>query len=257
METIVCDLDGVIYVDGAGVPGAGVALAALQAQGLRLLFVTNNATKTARNVVDTIGTLTGFEVDEGDVVTSGLVTAMALEGVIDRVLIVGGPALTETFTSRGFVVVGDWRDAQAVVCGMDFHLTYDKLAAATLAVRAGALFYATNADATFPSADGLKPGGGAILAALETATDVAAIVCGKPHGPTADAVERLTGPGPVLVVGDRFETDIALGKARAWFTALVLTGVAASGDAPPGLEPDLVLDSLVDLPAALATAQVR
>ena len=255
--TIVCDLDGVVYVDGGAVPGAGAALSELQAQGKRLLFVTNNATKTALDVVETVHSLTGFGVEEGDVVTSALVTAMALDGVVERVLIVGGPALTETFRACGFVVVSDWRQAEAVVCGMDFDLTYDKLAAATLAVRAGGLFYATNADATYPSREGLKPGGGAILAALETATDTKAVVCGKPNDPAGDAVERRAGAGGVLIVGDRFDTDIALGKARGWFTALVLTGVAPSPDAPRGLEPDLVLDSLADLPAALAEAQTR
>ena len=68
--TIVCDLDGVVYVDGGAVPGAGAALSELQAQGKRLLFVTNNATKTALDVVETVHALTGFAVEEGDVVTS-------------------------------------------------------------------------------------------------------------------------------------------------------------------------------------------
>ncbi len=252
VATLVCDLDGVIYVDGAVIPGAATALEALQHQGRRLLFVTNNSTKTSRIVVDTIAQLTGFQAEERDVVTAGLVTAMTLEGLVDRVLVVGGPALVETFRSRGFTVVSNWRRAEAVACGLNFHLTYDDLAAATLAIRAGALFYATNTDATYPTAEGQKPGGGAIVAALETATGIKAVVCGKPHAPLGDAVRKIVGEEKVLVIGDRFETDVALGKAQGWFTALVLTGVTtAASEAPPGLNPDIVVDSLADLPAVL------
>lgn len=256
IETVVCDLDGVVYVDGVAVPGAGRALEALQQQGRRLLFATNNSTKTPRIVVDTIARLTGFEVDERDVVTSGLVTAMALEELVDRVLVVGGAPLVDTFRSRGFTVVANWREAEAVVCGLDFNLTYEHLAAATLAVRAGARFYATNTDATYPTAEGQKPGGGAIVAALATATGIQPVVCGKPHAPLADAVRRIAGNNHVLVVGDRFETDVALGKAQGWSTALVLTGVAVdAAEAPPGLNPDIVIDSLSDLPGVLGGSQ--
>lgn len=254
VATLVCDLDGVVYIDGAAIPGAGEALETLRHQGRRLLFVTNNSTKTSRTVVDTIAQLTGFQADERDVVTSGLVTAMTVERLVDRVLVVGGPALVETLRSRGLTVVSDWRRAEAVVCGLNFRVTYDDLAAATLAIRAGALFYATNTDATYPTAEGHKPGGGAIVAALETATGMEAVVCGKPHAPLGDVVRAIAGENDVLVVGDRFETDIALGKAQGWSTALVLTGVtAAASEAPPGLDPDIVVDSLADLPAVLAT----
>lgn len=256
MTTIVCDLDGVVYLDGQAITGAGEALATLRDRGLRLLFVTNNATKSQQTVVESIARLTGLEVDESDVVTSGLVTAMALEGIAERVFIVGEAALVEMFRSRGFSVVSDRRDAQAVVCGMDTTLTYDKLADATLAIRGGARFYATNSDVTYPTPDGQKPGGGAIVAALEAASGVEAIVCGKPHEPTGRAVRRIAPEGDIVVVGDRLETDIAFGKVNGWFTALVLSGVTSAGyEVASQLEPDIVIDSLADLPAALGRLQ--
>jgi 4-nitrophenyl phosphatase len=204
-------------------------------------------------VIGTVAGLTGFTIEEHDVITSALVTASALKGLAARVLIVGTAALTDTFRSNGFTVVTDWREAEAVACGMDFDLTYDKLAAATLAIRNGALFYATNTDATYPTDEGQKPGGGAIVAALQTATGREPVVCGKPHEPVGDAIRAVIGAGDVLVVGDRFETDIALGKIQGWTTALVLSGIVTDGSAaPPGLEPDIVIDSLADLPAVLA-----
>lgn len=258
VATVVCDLDGVVYVDGKAVPGAGDAFRALREQGRRILFVTNNSMKTSSAVVDTVGRLTGFDIDEDSVVTTGRVTAMALAGRAQRVLIVGGPPLIETFREAGFTVVDDWRDAEVVVSGLDFDLTYRDLADATLAIRSGAGFYATNSDATYPTAEGQKPGGGAVVAALTTATGVEPTICGKPYPPMADAVRAIAGEGTVLVVGDRLETDIALGKSQGWLTALVLTGVSdGASPQPVGLEPDLVLDSLADLPAVLAGDQAR
>lgn len=256
--TIVCDLDGVVYVEGHEVPGAGAALDSLRRSGYRLLFATNNASKTAADVVESIRAFTGFSFPEESVVTSSRVTAMALQGKARRVYVIGQSALAGAMASAGFDVVESRREADAVVVGMDFGLTYDKLAEAALAIRAGALFYATNADNTYPTADGLKPGGGAIVAALEAATGVTAVVCGKPHRPTADALRSLASDGGVVVVGDRIETDIALGQSQGWATALVLTGVTSAEEAAASeVRPDVVLDSLADLPAVLAATQTR
>jgi 4-nitrophenyl phosphatase len=121
-----------------------------------------------------------------------------------------------------------------------------------LAIRAGAGFYATNADATYPMPEGLYPGGGAIVAFLERSTDVPAIVCGKPHAPARAMVRKLAGDGGVLVVGDRAETDIGMGIAEGWATALVLTGVVENpAQVAAEYRPDLVLGSIAELPGAL------
>ena len=253
VATIVCDLDGVVYVGSDVVPGSAEALRLFRGQGKRLLFVTNNSTKTPAMVAARILALTGFDIDESDVVTSGLVTALTVEGDgVERVLVVGGPALVDAMAGRGIEVVSDWRRAEAVVSGMDLSLTYDHLAAATLAIRAGARLYATNTDATYPTPEGQKPGGGAILAALTTATGVEPTICGKPHAPMGKVVADVAGRGRVLVVGDRPETDVALGKRHGWATALVLTGVTTDpARVPPGLAPDVIVDSLADLPGLL------
>ena len=239
--------------------GSGEALLRLRSLGVRVIFVTNNASKTQASVVASVRRLTGYDGSEADVVTSGLVTAIALEGRAERVFIVGAPALVETFESRGFEVTPDWRSADAVAVGMDWELTYDKLASAALAIRNGALFYATNADATFPSAEGQKPGGGAIVAALVTATGVEPVVCGKPHAPTGDMVAALVGGAEgIVTVGDRIDTDIALGKAQGWKTALVLTGVTSEAEAESAaVRPDLVVPSLEALVDLIEAAQAR
>jgi HAD superfamily hydrolase (TIGR01450 family) len=250
--TVVLDLDGVLYVDTEGVPGAAAALHAVRATGHRLLFVTNNATKTAETVVRHLSERTGFTADPDDVVTSGSVTAMHLAGSVKRVYVLGEPALEEAMRFAGLAPTAVWQQAEAVVVGLDRGLSYERLAGAVLAVRAGARFVATNADTTYPTPQGLYPGGGAIAAAVAAATGVDPEVCGKPHEPMRAAVRSLVGDGPVWVVGDRIETDLAMATAEGWLSVLVLTGVDGRAElTATGFTPDLVLDSVASLPAAL------
>ncbi len=159
--------------------------------------------------------------------------------------------LADLVRESGVNVVEDWHEADAVVTGLDFNLSYASLVGATLAVQHGATFYATNDDSTYPTAEGLYPGAGSISAVVERATGLTPIVCGKPYEPMRTLLEQYAGDHP-LIVGDRADTDIALGKAEGWATALVMTGVTTDvGDIPHRYKPDIVLESLAELPAAL------
>lgn len=251
--TLVFDLDGVLYVDRHGVPGAGDALAALAGAGHRLLFATNNSTKSAETVQRHLEERTGYSPDRVDIVTAGMATAHYLKGKVQRCLVLGGADLTAALAASGIDVTADRAAADAVVVGLDTALTYDRLTAAVVAVRNGALFVATGLDSTYPTPEGLYPGAGSIVAAVEVATGIAPIACGKPHPPMRALVRELVGAGPAWVVGDRPETDLAMGVAEGWGTILVLTGVTHDpSEVPADLEPDLVLTSIVDLPASLA-----
>ena len=165
--------------------------------------------------------------------------------------VVGTDGLRDTLREAGITVTADWRSADAVVAGLDFNVTFAALAEAALAIQNGADFYATNTDASFPTPEGEYPGAGALVAAIATTTGQTPLVCGKPHEPMRRLLDGFVGAKP-LIVGDRPETDIALGKLEGWATALVMTGVTASIDEVPAeYQPDLVLDSLADLPAAI------
>jgi HAD superfamily hydrolase (TIGR01450 family) len=249
---IVIDLDGVVYVDDEEVPGAGVALAAL-ASSYRLVFATNNSTKTAESVAANIAARTGYKAHAAQVATSAEATALAMKGNHAKAFVVGEAGLVDTLLAAGIAATSEWRDADAVVVGLDRALSYEKLAGAAMAVRAGAAFYVTNEDATYPMPDGLYPGGGAIAAAIATASDGTPIVCGKPHEQMRRLVaERAGTSGGVLVVGDRPETDIALGKAAGWVTVLALTGVVSDpASVSPELTPDHVIGSIAELPGML------
>jgi 4-nitrophenyl phosphatase len=136
------------------------------------------------------------------------------------------------------------------VAGIDRQISFEKLKIATLLIRSGVPFYGTNPDRTFPTPEGLIPGAGAILAALETACDQAPIIAGKPHTALLEvSLERLgTRPEETLMVGDRLETDILGGQKAGCKTALVLSGVSTRAQAqqmkPP---PDFISETLQTL----------
>ncbi len=256
IDALVCDLDGVVYRGDEAIDGAVEALAALKARGVRILFATNNSRYTVEEYVTRLGGL-GVAAEADEIVTSGVVLEAVLREVgVDGMgaLVVGGGGVRAAVEASGAHVVDDHREAGLVAVGWDVDFTYEKMRVAALAVQAGALFYASNRDATFPATDGsLWPGAGAILASIETAGGREAISVGKPAAPMAELCERrLAGASRIAAIGDRPDTDLALGADRGWTTVLVTSGVISPGDAA-AVEPtpDLVLGSIAELPALL------
>jgi HAD superfamily hydrolase (TIGR01450 family) len=147
------------------------------------------------------------------------------------------------------VIVDDPTVADAVIVGADPGFTYQSMRAAADAVRRGAMFVATNADPSFPGAEGLLPGAGAILASIEVASGHRAEVIGKPNAAMMHAAaRRLEGCRSIAAIGDQPITDLEGARLQGWATILVLSGVTTRGDVdrldPP---PDYVIDSIADL----------
>ncbi len=257
LRSIVCDLDGVLYLGSETVPGAGRTLETLESAGIDLWFVTNNSTKTPEEVAAKIVLRTGYQARPERVVTSALAAADLLAGTVSSALVLGEPGLRTALTDAGITAI-DASDVpgpgpaevDAVVVGLDYGFTYQRLAAASMAVRAGARLVGSNGDATFPTPHGQAPGAGSMVAAVEKASGVVAELCGKPHPAMRRLLASRLADGPVLVVGDRIDTDLELGWAEGWATALVLTGVGRTGDTGAG-KIDHVLPSIAELPAAL------
>jgi glycerol 3-phosphatase-2 len=233
-DVALLDLDGVVYLGGSPIPGAADALAQAAAAGMRLAFVTNNASRTPSAIA---ALLTGLGVPArvDEVVTSGQAAARLLAERLPvgaPVLVVGGIGLRTAVRERGFrpVTVAAERPA-AVVQGYTPDLSYPLLAEGGLAVAAGALFVATNADTTLPTPRGRQPGNGSLIQVIATATGRAPLVAGKPEPPMhAEAVAR-TGARHPLVVGDRLDTDIESAVRSGADSLLVLTGVTRPLDA--------------------------
>jgi HAD superfamily hydrolase (TIGR01450 family) len=233
-DAALLDLDGVVYLGGSAVPGAPEALAEARRQGLRLAFVTNNASRTPSAIAAQLGRL-GVPADAAEVVTSAQAAARLLAERLppgSPVLVVGGMGLRIALRERGLRPVSTALDRPAaVVQGYSPDIGYGLLAEGGLAVRAGAWFVASNADVTLPTARGLQPGNGSLAAVIATATGQRPVVAGKPEPPLhAEAVER-SGARRPLVVGDRLDTDIEGAVRVGADSMLVLTGVTQPADA--------------------------
>ena len=243
--TIVCDLDGVVYLEEDPIPGAGETLAALAEEGHRILFCTNNSSRTRSQAVDKIERVVGYRADPQDIASSAMAAGTILEPGL-RVLVVGGDGIVEAVELADCEVVRRG-SADAVVVGIDFEFSYETLDIAARAVRDGARFIATNRDDTFPTPSGLKPGSGALVAAIVSASGTEPEVAGKPEAPMRSLIAGMTSGSPVVMVGDRPETDLAMAAVEGWVSVLVETGVTTPGsEVEPA--PDHVIESITGLP---------
>lgn len=240
----VLDLDGVVYSGDEVLPGAGETLRFLDRAGHRIVFCTNNSSRTRGDIAKKISRLTGFETSENQVLNSAEAAAMLIGPTDARTLIVGGLGVHEALVPLGIRDTPEGVLPDLVVVGLDVDLSYDKLAIATLALREGARFVATNRDVTFPTPRGEMPGAGSIVALLETASGREAECAGKPHRPMRDLIRSRAEGSPITVVGDRPETDLEMAYAEGWRSVLVLTGVAKEAE---GSRADLVVPTIGDL----------
>lgn len=227
-RTVICDLDGVVYRGSKALPGSSAALGRLVSSGYRIVFVTNNSSRTDAQVADKLEAVVGHRPAIDDIVTSAR-AALALVPEGARCLVVGGEGILESIRSTGRFVTESPEDASCVIVGLDREFDYQRMDVAARAIRSGAMFVATNVDPTFPAEDRLMPGAGAIVAALEAASGVRPVVAGKPEKPVRDLI-RARGVQDAWLIGDRNDTDIAMAVAEdGWTSILVLTGVTPEG----------------------------
>ena len=239
-DSVVLDLDGCVWVGEASTPGAGEAVAELRAAGKRVSFLTNDGRRSPEEYVRKLWSL-GVQASLEEVVTVGAAIQYLLaDRARSAVYVIGSPAIFRHVADAGHRIVN--RTSQAgqaelvVVAGHD-EFDYRELKDATQALLAGAELIAANRDRTFPREDGLWPGTGAIVAALEYATGTEAITVGKPEREIFRAVLDRLGDGRTLVVGDRLDADLAGAAAAGLDGAIVLTGVASRAEAEAAEDP--------------------
>ncbi|MGY5883319.1 HAD-IIA family hydrolase [Modestobacter lacusdianchii] len=245
-DVALLDLDGVVYVGPAAVPGVPAALAAARAGGMQLGFVTNNAARTPDQVAAHLTEL-GVQAAPDDVITSSQAAASVVADLVGdgaRVLAVGGPGVAAALAAAGLTVVDRAEDGPAaVVQGYGPAVGWAQLAEAVVAVRRGARHVATNTDATIPSPRGVLPGNGALVGVVSAVTGQQPLVTGKPDPAMHAECVRRTGARHPLVVGDRLDTDIEGARRAGAASLLVFTGVATPADllaAGPLHRPDLI-----------------
>jgi len=261
IRAMIIDMDGVLWHGSVPQPGLCEFFETLRDLQIRFILATNNASQTQDQYVNKLAGM-GVTVSRDEVLTSGMATALYLAEHTDpastRVFVVGEDGALGPLREQGFTLTGlyelktektpDAQGADIVVCGKDSTLSWAKLATATLNIRAGAQFVATNADTTLPTEYGVTHGNGAILAALTAATGVSPMVIGKPEPIMYRQAMKLlaSDPAETIAIGDRLETDI-LGAVRTGIRSLmVLTGISSEADLrasayqPTWLMPDII-----------------
>jgi 4-nitrophenyl phosphatase len=250
----VFDMDGVLFRMDDPLPAAAETVARLQARGDAVYYLTNNSSKSRADYVEKLARF-DIHAREVDIMTSAyalgkLFVSLGASG--KTVYAVGEQGLKDELLAVGMRLVeyGEEERIDFVVCGWDRQFTYAKMTDAHLAIARGAQFIATNRDATYPDAGGRTlPGSGAIVASIETCSGVTPTVVGKPEPYTLELILEISGhtADQCVVIGDRLDTDIAIGNRVGAKTVLVLTGVSTideANQATPLLTPNRIIPDL-------------
>lgn len=259
-DSLLLDLDGVVYVGKTAVPGAAETLAELRQAGVRLCYVTNNASRTPAQVADSLSEL-GIAVSPADILTSAQAGARLVSQQVpagSTVLAVGGPGVAAALREVGLGVVdavadpmpAGVDDVAAVLQGFGPEVGWRALARAAFAVAKGVPWVATNTDMTIPVERGIAPGNGALVAAVATATDRSPEVAGKPYPPLLLRAAEVSKALHPLVVGDRLDTDVEGAENAQLSSLLVLSGVSGTLDllrAPGSRRPRFLARDLTGL----------
>lgn len=261
-DSVLSDLDGVVYAGPNAIPDAVESLNALAEVNVAHAFITNNAGRSPMSVaahLRQLGVKTSAEQVFGSADAGAEMLARELNPS-SKVLVVGSPYLRECIAVRGLEVVESHKDEPvAVIQGFDPEVSWNDLAEASYAIQNGAKWVATNTDLTIPRAEGIAPGNGSLVHAVKLATGVTPRVAGKPESYLfSRAADRLDSKRP-LVLGDRLDTDILGGFHAGFSTAMVLTGVdtpATALGAPVEQRPNYLIATLADIYRPYPTIKV-
>jgi 4-nitrophenyl phosphatase len=245
---LIIDMDGVLYTGDRPMPCLREFFAFLRDHQIQFILATNNSTRTPQQYADKLAGM-GVTVSPDEILVSGQATARFLARQYPRgtrAHVFGMPALKHAMTDEGFILADE--DVELVVASMDREVTFEKLKRATLLIRGGARFIATNLDPTNPSEEGLIPGTGAMIVALEAASGTQATAIGKPQPIMyQQAMEQMGAfPGTTAAIGDRVDTDILGGKRAGLMTICVLSGSSDRAEAE-AIGTDMIFEDIAHL----------
>lgn len=250
IKAAILDMDGVLWRSQTPLCDLPALFANFDKHAISIVLATNNGTNTISQYVDKLKGF-GVTIDQSQVVTSSMAVSYLVKKHYPQggpVYISGSQALIDTMAEYGFYHSKE--NAQAVVAGLCWDCNYESIKNTSLMIQKGLPFFFTNPDPTYPTPEGNVPGAGTLLAALETATGVKAMLAGKPLPYLFEvAMKRLKSlPSETIVVGDRLTTDILGGFDAHCKTVFVLTGVNTREDLNNwSPQPDLIIDNIQDL----------
>jgi len=254
LRGLVIDMDGVLWQGDTPMPGLHEFFDVLKRRQIKFVLATNNNTQTPEGFVKKARKL-GVEVLPEQVVTAAVATVHYLRSKYphgSRIYVVGEAALKGLISEAGFTLADT--SVTAVIATMDRGLTYDMLKRATLLIRGGADFIGPNPDTSYPTQEGIVPGGGAVLAAISASSDREPLIMGKPESWIFQiSMERMQlGSEDTASLGDRLATDIAGGQRLGLKTILVLSGVSTAADLDSSpIQPTWVFPGIEELARAL------
>ncbi|MGB4595066.1 MAG: HAD-IIA family hydrolase [Anaerolineaceae bacterium] len=232
LKGLILDMDGVLWKDVEPIVDLPSVFGRIEGLGLKVVLATNNATKRIEEYLEKFYRF-GVELSPTQIITSAEVAADYLREFANSdkpVYVVGTDSLKHVVRSAGFVVAdeADYQTSGAVIVGMDTEINFRKLTNATLLIRNGALFVATNPDVTFPTPLGQIPGAGAIVSAIQVASQKEPVTIGKPYPAMFQKAFSIMNLDPleVMGVGDRLETDIYGAQRASCLSGCVLSGVS-------------------------------
>lgn len=258
IRALIIDMDGVLWHGDQPQAGLIEFFETLRELQLPFVLATNNASLTSEQYVTKLAKM-GVSVAVNEILTSGMATALFLSKHYHpehtRAFVIGGTGARQPLLDLGFTLTDLYETSQEtrahlVVCGLDRDLSWDKIATATLNIRAGAFFIGTNGDTSLPTEHGITHGNGAILAAIQAATGVAPTIIGKPEPIIYQQAMDLLGIDMdyTIAIGDRLDTDI-LGALRAGIRSLlVLSGITKEEDLKHvDFRPDWIVPDIRDI----------
>ncbi|MFX0046609.1 MAG: HAD-IIA family hydrolase [Candidatus Hermodarchaeota archaeon] len=268
MKLAIFDLDGVIYRGNSLISNNDKVINDLREISVKIIYNSNNSTATRQMYVDR---LKDFNIisDKNDFYTSASITAEEITKLKQNatIFVIGETGLREELKMRGHTVVNvdtNCSKVDFVIVGLDSNFNYQKLTFAQNCILQGnAQFYATNVDSTLPVANGLLPGAGVMVNAVQTCTNKKPIkIFGKPNPIGINSILKATDTpsNKAVIFGDRLNTDILAGNRAKVKTVLVLTGVTKMSDIEKlreelvrfpdidkDLNPDLIINSLIEI----------
>jgi 4-nitrophenyl phosphatase len=253
IKGLIIDMDGVLWRDSQPIGDLPSIFKQIADDGIKFIFATNNSTRTVSEYLEKLQGF-GVTLESWQVITVAMATGIYLREIYPdgcRIYVVGQPSLKQTLMTYGHFVVDETsQDVQVVVGSVDYALSYEKLKHASLLIQSGCKFIGTNPDVTLPTPEGLVPGSGTVIGALEIASNTKATLIGKPEPLLYQmALKQLNlYPEETLAIGDRLETDIAGAQAAGVHTALVLSGASTLSQARMyNNPPEIITQDLTEL----------
>jgi len=252
-DSLLLDLDGVVYRGKKAIAGAVESITKAQRLGKSVGYITNNASRTPSQIAMQLREF-GISIEDHQIIGSARAAAKLLAGKIpsgSKVLVVGGEGLRTEVEALGFSLVASSEELpSAVIQGFSPEVGWKDLAEAAFAIQNGAIWIATNQDWTLPLEKGIAPGNGTLVGAVHTAVGILPEFAGKPFRPIFDSALSELGFQKPLVIGDRLDTDIKGAVAAGLESAAVLTGILGNREllgAKSDERPTYILTDLSEL----------